>query len=111
MLTSGNRNAYKPPTGYACQLVYPSVCAGVGTGAMVDTHPRGGAPREGPLGGFRVPIIAGRRHRIEEEKGRVKGPLQGGATGNGAHSAESVSQFRKPGFEMPESGYNATVFF
>ena len=50
---------------------------------------------EGPRGGFRAPIRAGRRHRTEEGKERVKGPLQGGTTGNGAHSDESVPQYRK----------------
>ena len=62
----------------------------------LDTHTRGGALREGPRGGFRALIRAGRRHRTEEEKERVKGPLQGGTTGNGALSDESVPQYRKP---------------
>ena len=60
---------------------------------LLDTHPREGALREGPRGGFRSLIIAGRRRRADGGKGRVTGRLQGGK-GNGAHYKERVPQCR-----------------
>ena len=63
----------------------------------LDTHPRGGALRELSRGEFRVLIRAGQGHRTEAGKGRVKGSLQGGATGNWAHSDESAPQHRNRG--------------
>ena len=51
-----------------------------------------GALGEGPRGGFRALIRAGRRHRVDRAKGRVKGRLHGGGHGNrGAQQGECTA--------------------
>ena len=62
------------------------------------TIPGKGPPGEGPRGGFRALIRAGRKHRADGRKGRVKGRLQGGDTEIGARSKKCVTRYIIRGF-------------
>ena len=67
---------------------------------LLVTHPRGGPLREGPRGGFRALIRAGRRHKADERRVGGRAPTGGDhkqwdvCTATGEH----VSQYRKRGF-------------
>ena len=59
----------------------------------LDTHPRGGALREGPRGGFQALIRAGWRHRADGERVGDRAPKGGNHGQWGAQQREITPKY------------------
>ena len=60
--------------------------------SALDTHPREGALREGPRGGFRALITAGRRHRTDDRGGKRAGGRAATGRDHGKWGAQRIGR-------------------